>query len=580
MARAASLQRRPVGLLLALLASIALLAQPSAAIASVTRRGKYLYQGNDRFYIKGVAYQEAAPIAESTAANDDNGGFPEPDSFTDPLALPDACTRDVANFRDLGINTVRVYSVNSSLNHDACMSSFSNAGIYVILDLALPLNGSINRAQPSWDVGLLDLYASTIDVFSRYDNLLAVNIANEVVTQPSNANAAPFIKAAVRDIKAYLRSKNSNVLVSYSSTDGPSGVNQWRDMLAYYLTCGSADTSVDIYGLNSYSWCGNSSYTASGYNTLTSDFSSLPVPAYLAEFGCVENVGTNNRPWTEVAALFSAPMTDTFSGGVAFSYFPQDTGPDYGLVSVSGNTVNTRSDWQALKREFANTSAPTSAPSGSSSSPAYAACRGNTNNFPASTVLPPTPNAQLCNCVESNAFSCALNPATFNSPSIIGTLTGQACTYLSEQGGSCAAILADGESGTYGDYSFCTSAQRLEWAMSQYNVVTNFNADSCSFSGNASVKVPPQPMASAINDAFSTCLALNPVGVSTPTPHAGPATVNSTVSASTAAPSQTGSGSGSGGGNSNSASASFQGGKGLATAMTLGGAVVAAWSML
>jgi hypothetical protein len=517
---------RPLGLLLSLLALVALLAQPSSAIPAVTRRGKYLYEGNNRFYIKGVAYQEPAPIAASTQANEDNGGFPEPDSFTDPLALPDACSRDVANFRDLGINTIRVYSVNSSLNHDACMSTFSNAGIYVILDLALPLNGSINRAQPSWDVGLLDLYAKTIDVFTGYDNVLAFNIANEVVTQASNSVAAPFIKAAVRDVKAYLRSKNSNVLVSYSSTDGPSGRTQWRDMLAYYLTCGSAATSVDLYGLNSYSWCGNSSYAASGYNTLTNDFDSLPVPAYLAEFGCVEGVGTNNRPWTEVSALYSTPMTNQFSGGVAFSYFPQPSGLDYGLVSVSGDTVTRRSDWNDLKTQFANASSP-AAPANASASPDFPQCMGGTNNFPASTRLPPTPNPQLCNCVESNALSCVLNPASRDSPNIIGTLTGQACTYLSERGGSCDPILADGEAGTYGNYSSCTSAQRLEWAMSQFYEITGFNAQSCDFAGNASSKTPPDASSAAIDAAFSSCLSQSPVGVFTPQPDVS-ATANGT----------------------------------------------------
>ncbi|CDS01169.1 related to GAS1-glycophospholipid-anchored surface glycoprotein [Sporisorium scitamineum] len=573
MARTALLHLRPLGLLLALLALVTLLAQPSATIASVTRRGKYLYQGNNRFYIKGIAYQESAPIAASTAANDANGGFPEPDSFTDPLALPDACSRDVANFRDLGVNTIRVYSVNSSLNHDACMSTFSNAGIYVILDLALPLNGSINRANPTWDVSLLDLYAQTIDVFTKYDNLLAVNIANEVVNQPSNTNAAPFIKAAVRDIKAYLCSKNSNVLVSYSSTDGEAGATNWRDMLADYLTCGNAATSVDLYGLNSYAWCGNSSYTASGYDTLTSDFSSLPVPAYLSEFGCVRGVGANDRPWIEVSALYSQPMTNTFSGGVAFSYFPQPSGDNYGLVTVSGNRVTLEPDWQTLKRQFANTtSAPTSAPANASSSPSYATCQGNTDNFLASTVLPPTPSPQLCNCVASSAFSCALNPTAFNSPNIIGTLTGQACSYLGEQGGDCGPILADGQTGTYGNHSFCTPAQRLEWAMSQYYEMTGFNAQSCNFAGNASAKNPPTPSASAVNDAFSSCLSQYPIGVSTPKPDLSASTSTATSSA-VASPTQSRSGS------ANSASQSAWSGKGLVVVVALSLAM-AGWCVI
>lgn len=41
------------------------------------------------------------------------------------------------------------------------------------------------------------------------------------------------------------------------------------------------------------------------------------------------------RLWTEVEALFSAPVTDVFSGGVAFSYFPTSDG--YGMVTFGSD---------------------------------------------------------------------------------------------------------------------------------------------------------------------------------------------------------------------------------------------------
>jgi hypothetical protein len=85
------------------------------------------------------------------------------------------------------------------------------------------------------------LYIGTIDVFSKYQvscivsclgpwltglqNVLAYNVGNEVVTMTNNTVAAPFIKAAARDVKAYLRSKGSSALVGYASTDGAS---EWR----------------------------------------------------------------------------------------------------------------------------------------------------------------------------------------------------------------------------------------------------------------------------------------------------------------------------------------------------------------
>ena len=41
------------------------------------------------------------------------------------------------------------------------------------------------------------------------------------------------------------------------------------------------------------------------------------------------------RLWTEVSALFAAPVSDVFSGGMAFSYFPTSDG--YGMVNISSD---------------------------------------------------------------------------------------------------------------------------------------------------------------------------------------------------------------------------------------------------
>ncbi|KAJ7855272.1 hypothetical protein B0H14DRAFT_3449068 [Mycena olivaceomarginata] len=56
-------------------------------------------------------------------------------------------------------------------------------------------------------------------VISKYDNLLAFNVGNEVLTADAT-NAAPFIKAAARDIKA--TSIGSSALVGYADIDGTS----------------------------------------------------------------------------------------------------------------------------------------------------------------------------------------------------------------------------------------------------------------------------------------------------------------------------------------------------------------------
>lgn len=90
------------------------------------------------------------------------------------------------------------------------------------IDLSLPNNGSIDRNSPSWCVpesaadttffhatvsratNLQDQYLRTIDTFSKYDNVLAYNVGNEVVISSNGTGTAAFLKAAARDVKAYL----------------------------------------------------------------------------------------------------------------------------------------------------------------------------------------------------------------------------------------------------------------------------------------------------------------------------------------------------------------------------------------
>lgn len=54
---------------------------------------------------------------------------------TDPLVDTDQCTRDAKLMTELGTNTIRVYHVDPSADHDGCMKAFDDAGIYVLADL-------------------------------------------------------------------------------------------------------------------------------------------------------------------------------------------------------------------------------------------------------------------------------------------------------------------------------------------------------------------------------------------------------------------------------------------------------------
>ena len=200
----------------------------------------------------------------------------------------------------------------------------TNAGIYVISDLSEP-SVSINRDTPLWNEGIYTRYADVIDALSNYTNTIGFFAGNEVSNAPNNTAASAFVKAAVRDMKAYIVSKNYRAMgVGYASDD-----DDTRTELADYFNCGTAAESIDFWGYNIYSWCGKSSYSDSKYEARTQEFSSYNVPAFFAEYGCNK---VEPRTFDEVASLFGTDMTPVWSGGIVYMYF-QETN-DYGTFCL------------------------------------------------------------------------------------------------------------------------------------------------------------------------------------------------------------------------------------------------------
>ncbi|KAJ6612839.1 glycoside hydrolase family 72 protein [Mycena sp. CBHHK59/15] len=506
---------------LVLATTLLALATATGAISKVSRTGKYLYTDDgNRFHIKGIAYQTQGLVIPGP-----NNPLNQPSTFVDQLADDAACTRDLPLFKKLGINAIRAYSVNSALNHDSCMSALSGAGIYVIIDLTLPLNGSIDTTQPVWSTNIQDQYINTVNAFSKYDNVLAYNVGNEVLTAGA-INAAPFIKAAARDMKAYLTSISSSALVGYADIDGASN---FRDVVADYLSCdpsgsNSGSTSIDIFGLNNYEWCGNAANTS--FNAVNAEFADYNVVAYFSEFGS-ENCNPNPRIWTEVATLFSAPMTDVWSGGVAFSYFSAlSRGHEFGMVTLSADntTVTTNGDFENLVSEYNKVTFVNSPGKSSVSDSSFPPCPassvtwavGNTTaSWTVSSTLPPTPNEAACNCVESQ-LSCRFRPSTTDYNVVVGVLFGQACGLLINDGGSCDDVSSDGIKGVYGHMSMCNPTTRLSYVFSQYYELNNREATACSFAGNGSINFAMTTSTMPAAAVASSCIA-DPSAVAIPT---------------------------------------------------------------
>lgn len=270
----------------------------------VIKGSKFFYKTNGtQFYIKGVAYQQ------NVVQSGGNGN-----AFTDPLADANGCARDLPYLQQLDTNTIRVYAVDPKADHSQCMQMFANAGIYALIDLGSP-NTSITSISPSWTVDLFNRYKSVVDAFAQYNNVLGFFSGNEVVFNYTQADAAAFVKAATRDTKAYIKSKGYRTIgVGYATEDDPGVVSP----VAAYLNCGDQSSAIDFFGYNVYSWCGESSFSASGYDKRTQQFSSYSVPVFFSEYGC--NL-TQPRIFQDTPVIYGPLMDGVWSGALVYEYF-------------------------------------------------------------------------------------------------------------------------------------------------------------------------------------------------------------------------------------------------------------------
>ncbi|KAH3898999.1 1,3-beta-glucanosyltransferase GAS1 SCDLUD_004420 [Saccharomycodes ludwigii] len=423
---------------------------------------KFFYSNNgSQFYIKGVAYQ--ANSANATAG----------ETIVDPLADYDSCSRDIPYLEKLTTNVIRVYAVNTSLDHSKCMSALNDAGIYVIADLSDPTY-AINRESPAWTVDLYDRYTSVIDEFANYTNVLGFFAGNEVTNNSTNTDASTFVKAAVRDSKAYIKKQGyRSIPVGYSSNDDA----DTRVAMADYFACGDDDDKADFYGINMYEWCGPSTYATSGYKDRTAEFANLSIPLFFSEYGCNS---VQPRKFTEVQALYGSNMTSVWSGGIVYMYFQEEN--DYGLVSIVSSSVSTLSDFNYLSSELHSIS-PSSVNNASyTASSTSLSCPATGVYWEANTKLPPTPNSDLCSCMEASLSCVYVNDTSDDTGDAYDELFSYICAEI-----DCADIIANGTTGKYGSYSFCSPAEKLSYVMNVYYKKYGSSSD-CDFSGSATLQ--------------------------------------------------------------------------------------------
>ena len=146
-------------------------------------------------------------------------------------------------------------------------------------------------------------------------------------------------------------------------------------MLQNFLVCGTNKSeTVDFYSLNAYEWCGDSSYTVSGYDQLQKNATDYPVPIFFSETGCNT---VPPRTFGDQAAILGSEMDNTWSGAIIYEWIEETN--NYGLVNygssgaVSGTPTPMQPDFSNLAGQWATLTpagVQLSAYSASASSPA------------------------------------------------------------------------------------------------------------------------------------------------------------------------------------------------------------------
>ncbi|KAH8596884.1 glycoside hydrolase family 72 protein [Bisporella sp. PMI_857] len=280
-----------------------------SAVPTISAKGnKFFYSNGTQYFMKGIAYQLV------------------PD---DPLIDTEQCQRDAALMSTLGANAIRVYHVDPRGDHDGCMTAFADVGIYALIDLDT-FNTYINPTVASWNQTQFNAYARVMDAFANYNNTLGFFVGNEVIALNNQSLAAPYIKAAARDLKAYRNSKGyREIPIGYSAAD----IAELRPMLQNYLACGTnVSESIDMFGLNAYEWCGPNDMKTSGYNNLNSYVKDYNIPIFFSETGCNT---VRPRDFADQTAIFGDEMNEYWAGALIYEWIEEAN--NYGLISYGPN---------------------------------------------------------------------------------------------------------------------------------------------------------------------------------------------------------------------------------------------------
>jgi hypothetical protein len=248
------------------------------------------------FRMKGMAYYPRPNAGELSKVANYDWAADEHENVWGP---------DLAIMQDLGVNTIRLYSVDPSKSHDKFMCAAASAGMYVLIGMAAPCKDCaiLDELPPKcYPDALFERMQMVYNAFAVYDNVLGFSVGNENnllrTYEKTGIQTMPCAKALLRDTRSYAAS------CAGSLRQVPIGLDLAdilpRDQWLTYMDCAvdkNEYTRAEWLGFNPYVECDpvkNTQYSQSaGLKNLMSVYSKIeyPRPLMFGEFGC--NLGKN-----------------------------------------------------------------------------------------------------------------------------------------------------------------------------------------------------------------------------------------------------------------------------------------------